>query len=124
MVKDLKDGQWTIENIEEKLKTLTLNRHLQLLLFSKRLQEKLRFSARKTMRTAQTLYEQGFITYMRTDSTALSDEGMAASRLQIEKVFGKEYLPEKGNFTQQKLKMLKKLTKQFGPLKHKISFFR
>ena len=39
LVKDLKDGQWTIENIEEKVKTLTLNRHLQLLLFSKRLQE-------------------------------------------------------------------------------------
>merc|ERR1711991_1216979 len=53
---------------------------------------------------AQTLYEQGFITYMRTDSTALSDEGMASARKQIVDEFGKEYLPEKGNVYSTKVK--------------------
>ena len=104
MVKDLKDGQWTIENIEEKVKNSNPKPPFTTSTLQQEAARKLRFSARKTMRTAQTLYEQGFITYMRTDSTALSDEGMAASRLQIEKVFGKEYLPEKGNFYSTKVK--------------------
>ena len=56
------------------------------------------------MRAAQGLYEQGFITYMRTDSTALSDEGMKASRSEILDRFGKEYLPEKGNIYSTKVK--------------------
>ena len=104
LVKDLKDGQWTIENIEEKVKNSNPKPPFTTSTLQQEAARKLRFSARKTMRTAQTLYEQGFITYMRTDSTALSDEGMAASRLQIEKVFGKEYLPEKGNFYSTKVK--------------------
>ena len=41
---------------------------------------KLRFGAQRTMQVAQRLYEQGWITYMRTDSTTLSDEALAAAR--------------------------------------------
>jgi DNA topoisomerase I len=55
---------------------------------------KLRFTAKRTMRTAQRLYENGYITYMRTDSTHLSDEAVKASRTQIEELFGKENLPD------------------------------
>ena len=43
---------------------------------------KLRFGAQRTMQVAQRLYEQGWITYMRTDSTTLSDEALAAARAQ------------------------------------------
>ena len=46
----------------------------------------------KTMQTAQKLYEQGFITYMRTDSTHLSDEAIQSSRKAVERRYGKEYL--------------------------------
>lgn len=53
---------------------------------------KLGFSARKTMTTAQILYENGFITYMRTDSTSLSDEALNAARTLIAAEFGGEYL--------------------------------
>ncbi len=53
---------------------------------------KLRISARDTMRTAQSLYEQGYITYMRTDSVHLSSEAVAAARSCVEKLYGKEYL--------------------------------
>ena len=56
---------------------------------------KLRFTAQRTMRTAQRLYESGFITYMRTDSTTLSDEALAAARSQVESLFGAEYVPDK-----------------------------
>lgn len=54
----------------------------------------LRFSARHTMGLAQQLYENGFITYMRTDSTTLSDEALGAARKLIAQEFGKEYLPD------------------------------
>ena len=54
---------------------------------------KLRFSAERTMSIAQRLYENGFITYMRTDSTTLSDEALAGARAVIEKEFGAAYLP-------------------------------
>jgi len=53
---------------------------------------KLRFAAKHTMSVAQTLYENGFITYMRTDSTSLSEEGLSAARSLIESEFGKDYL--------------------------------
>ncbi len=53
---------------------------------------KLRMSARDTMRTAQSLYEQGYITYMRTDSVHLSTEAIAAARNCVEKLYGKSYL--------------------------------
>lgn len=56
---------------------------------------KLRFSARQTMSTAQRLYENGFITYMRTDSTSLSSEAVRAARNQIEELFGAENVPDR-----------------------------
>lgn len=55
---------------------------------------RLRMSAKETMRTAQSLFEHGFITYMRTDSTLLSSECIHASRSEIEKDFGKEFLSD------------------------------
>ena len=55
---------------------------------------KLRFTAQRTMRVAQDLYENGYITYMRTDSTNLSDEAVGAARRQIGDLYGSEYLPE------------------------------
>jgi DNA topoisomerase-1 len=56
---------------------------------------RLGFGVKKTMLMAQRLYEAGYITYMRTDSTHLSNDSIAMCRDYIEKKFGKEYLPEK-----------------------------
>ena len=56
---------------------------------------KLRKGVREIMSIAQTLYENGFITYMRTDSPTLSSECISASRRQVEEMFGKEYLSYK-----------------------------
>ncbi len=55
---------------------------------------KLRFSAKKTMQTAQKLYEEGLITYMRTDAVNLSKEAIDACREAILKYFGEAYLPK------------------------------
>ncbi len=61
---------------------------------------KLGLSARDAMRVAQSLYERGFITYMRTDSVNLSQEALTGSRQQIENLYGKEYLnPEPRQYT-------------------------
>jgi len=73
---------------------------------------KLRFSAQRTMRTAQGLYEgieingvsQGLISYMRTDSVHLSDDALADMRTQIKARYGREYLPGKPNFYKTKAK--------------------
>ncbi|THB63906.1 MAG: type I DNA topoisomerase [Spirochaetaceae bacterium] len=53
---------------------------------------KLGLSARETMRTAQRLYEQGFITYMRTDSPSLSSEAIGAARSSVARLYGEDYL--------------------------------
>lgn len=55
---------------------------------------KLRFSAKKTMQVAQKLYEDGLITYMRTDAVNLSKEAIDACREAILKYFGEAYLPK------------------------------
>ncbi|MER5223073.1 type I DNA topoisomerase [Streptomyces flaveus] len=54
---------------------------------------KLGFGAKATMQVAQKLYENGFITYMRTDSTTLSDTAVAAARAQVTQLYGADYLP-------------------------------
>src|SRR5690606_26044509 len=54
---------------------------------------KLRMGSRQTMRTAQTLYENGYITYMRTDSPVLSTQAIDAARRQAAELYGPEYVP-------------------------------
>jgi len=58
---------------------------------------RLSFGVKKTMMLAQRLYEAGYITYMRTDSTNLSGEAVAACRDYIQENFGTKYLPENAN---------------------------
>ncbi|MER5913647.1 type I DNA topoisomerase [Streptomyces sp. NPDC001982] len=54
---------------------------------------KLGFGAKATMQVAQKLYENGYITYMRTDSTTLSDTAISAARAQVTQLYGADYLP-------------------------------
>ncbi|WP_284576551.1 type I DNA topoisomerase [Streptomyces sp. 2P-4] len=65
---------------------------------------KLGFGAKATMQVAQKLYENGFITYMRTDSTTLSDTAVAAARAQVTQLYGADYLPEKARVYAGKVK--------------------
>jgi len=61
---------------------------------------KLRFSADRTMRAAQRLYENGYITYLRTDSTTLSDTAIQAARTQARELYGDEYVsPQPRQYT-------------------------
>ena len=65
---------------------------------------KLRFSAQRAMQVAQRLYEQGFITYMRTDSTTLSDEALTAARAQAREMYGDAYVPDAPRRYERKVK--------------------
>ena len=56
---------------------------------------KLRFSARQTMSVAQSLYENGYITYMRTDSVSLSQQAITAARRQATDLYGADSIPDK-----------------------------
>ncbi|HUJ54437.1 MAG TPA: type I DNA topoisomerase [Gaiellaceae bacterium] len=65
---------------------------------------KLRLTAQTTMRIAQRLYENGYITYMRTDSTTLSESALAAAREQATSLFGADYVPPKERRYERKVK--------------------
>jgi DNA topoisomerase-1 len=103
IVAALKQAAFSVEHIERKERK---KNPLAPFITSRLQQEaarKLRFTAKKTMALAQRLYEGlelgsegavGLITYMRTDSTRLSDDAVSEARQYIETRFGKEYLPE------------------------------
>jgi DNA topoisomerase-1 len=65
---------------------------------------KLRFSAQRAMQVAQRLYEQGYITYMRTDSTTLSDQALTAARTQAREMYGDAYVPDAPRRYERKVK--------------------
>jgi DNA topoisomerase-1 len=65
---------------------------------------KLGFSASSTMSVAQRLYENGFITYMRTDSTTLSETAISAARSQARDLYGPEYVPDAPRIYSSKVK--------------------
>ncbi len=95
LAKELEPGPWVIGDIEEKPLTSRPSPPFITSTLQQEAARKLRFAARKTMRTAQALYEAGYITYMRTDSTHLSGEALNAARNEIKARYGDEYLPEK-----------------------------
>jgi len=95
LVKELESGDWTVTKIEEKPRTSKPKPPFTTSTLQQEASRKLRSSARQTMSTAQKLYENGFITYMRTDSTNLSEEAIAGARQVIQDLYGDDYLPGK-----------------------------
>ncbi len=95
LAEGLLDSRFEVQSVEEKpykrspyppFRTSTLQQEAA---------RKLRFSSSRTMSVAQRLYENGYITYMRTDSTSLADSAVASARSQITKLYGQEYLSPK-----------------------------
>lgn len=83
---------WTVVNLEEKSVTRKPSPPFTTSTLQQEANRKLKLSARDTMRIAQNLYEQGYITYMRTDSVHLSEQALAAARSCVEQMYGREYL--------------------------------
>jgi DNA topoisomerase-1 len=106
IVKSLQDGSWTIAEVEKKER----RRYPTAPFVTSKLQQeaarKLGFQPRRTMQLAQQLYEGvelgnegsvGLITYMRTDSTRVSNDALAAVRQHIQAQYGKDYVPGRPN---------------------------
>lgn len=86
---------WSVTNIDERSSTRKPAPPFTTSTLQQEANRKLRLSARQTMQVAQSLYERGFITYMRTDSVHLSEQAIAAARACVESKYGKEYLSPK-----------------------------
>lgn len=86
------DKAWTVTNLEERPVTRKPSAPFTTSTLQQESNRKLGLSARETMRVAQSLYEQGYITYMRTDSVHLSQQAIAAARDCVEQMYGTNYL--------------------------------
>lgn len=100
----LASGEAKVASIEEKPYTTRPYAPFTTSTLQQEASRKLSFAARRTMQVAQTLYENGLITYMRTDSTTLSDEALKAARSLIEREFGPQYLSSEARIYKTKVK--------------------
>ncbi|ADG68026.1 DNA topoisomerase I [Planctopirus limnophila DSM 3776] len=91
---------WVVSNVETRLQTRKPYPPFTTSTLQQEANRKLGLSARETMQIAQRLYENGFITYMRTDSVSLSQEAISASRACVTNRYGQEFLhPEVRQYT-------------------------
>ncbi|HZU48601.1 MAG TPA: type I DNA topoisomerase [Mycobacterium sp.] len=88
----LRGAQLTVASAEEKPYTRKPYPPFMTSTLQQEAGRKLRFSAERTMSVAQRLYENGYITYMRTDSTTLSESAINAARTQARQLYGEEYV--------------------------------
>jgi DNA topoisomerase-1 len=91
----LTEKTWTVTDLDERPVTRKPAPPFTTSTLQQEANRKLSLSARDTMRTAQNLYEQGYITYMRTDSVHLSAQAIAAARSCVEQMYGQQYLSPK-----------------------------
>ncbi|MFM8294496.1 MAG: type I DNA topoisomerase [Microcystaceae cyanobacterium] len=91
---------WEVSQVEEKPTQRKPSPPFTTSTLQQESNRKLGISARDTMRVAQKLYEEGFITYMRTDSVHLSEQAITAARDCVQAMYGKDYLsPQPRQFT-------------------------
>ncbi|MEU6259260.1 type I DNA topoisomerase [Streptomyces sp. NPDC047043] len=89
----LENTQFSVRSVESKPYRRSPYAPFRTTTLQQEASRKLGFGAKATMQVAQKLYENGYITYMRTDSTTLSDTAVAAARAQVTQLYGADYLP-------------------------------
>ncbi|MEW4455783.1 type I DNA topoisomerase [Bremerella sp. JC817] len=104
LLERIRNADFSVGNLENKPYTSKPAAPFTTSTLQQEANRKLGFTARRTMQVAQSLYENGYITYMRTDSTNLAQVAIDASRKLVESEYGKEYLPEKPRFYASKVK--------------------
>ncbi len=112
---DLRASSPTVVSVEEKAFSASPQPPYVTSTLQQEANSRLRFQARHTMRLAQQLYENGFITYMRTDSTVLSDEAKTAARNLIVERFGREFLSENVRYYRNKVKNVQEAHEAIRP---------
>ena len=100
----LKKCPATVKSVEEKPYTERPYAPFTTSTLQQEANRKFGFTAKTTMGLAQSLYENGYITYMRTDSTTLSDEALRAARKHIQREYGSEFLPDSPRIYSTKVK--------------------
>ncbi len=100
----LEGAAFTVRSVEEKPYKRSPAPPFMTSTLQQEASRKLRFSSQTTMRVAQRLYENGYITYMRTDSTTLSESALTAARAQAAKLYGAEFVPEAPRRYERKVK--------------------
>ncbi|HIZ34693.1 MAG TPA: type I DNA topoisomerase, partial [Candidatus Ruania gallistercoris] len=98
LVTALEHTQMAVASVEEKPYTRRPAAPFTTSTLQQEASRKLRMNSRQAMRVAQGLYENGYITYMRTDSVALSGQAINAARRQATELYGNEFVPEKPRF--------------------------
>ncbi|MEA2718031.1 MAG: topoisomerase, partial [Actinomycetota bacterium] len=100
----LRDADFTVRSVDEKPYHRSPYPPFMTSTLQQEAGRKLRYTAQRTMSTAQRLYENGYITYMRTDSTNLSETAVAAARRQAAELYGPEYGPAQPRRYEKKVK--------------------
>ena len=89
----LEDTRFAVRSVESKPYRRSPYAPFRTTTLQQEASRKLGFGAKATMQVAQKLYENGYITYMRTDSTTLSETAVTAARAQVTQLYGADYLP-------------------------------
>ncbi len=90
----LAESTFTVRSVEQKPGTRKPSAPFMTSTLQQEASRKLRWGAQRTMRVAQGLYERGYITYMRTDSTTLSESALRAAREQAAQLYGRDHVAE------------------------------
>ncbi|GAB2740311.1 type I DNA topoisomerase [Nocardioides pakistanensis] len=104
LVAGLHDTEFSVRSVESKPYRRSPYAPFRTTTLQQEASRKLGYGASRTMSIAQRLYENGFITYMRTDSITLSETAIAAAREQVRELYGSEYLPDKPRVFASKVK--------------------
>jgi DNA topoisomerase I len=104
LVSRLADTDFAVRSVEEKPYRRSPYPPFMTSTLQQEASRKLRFGSQRTMQVAQRLYENGFITYMRTDSTTLSDQAIEAARSQARALYGADYVPAQARRYDKKVK--------------------
>jgi len=100
----LRDQQFSVRSVESKPYRRSPYAPFRTTTLQQEASRKLGYGASRTMSVAQRLYENGFITYMRTDSVTLSGTAVSAARAQVRELYGADYLPPQPRTYQSKVK--------------------
>ncbi|HYW80820.1 MAG TPA: type I DNA topoisomerase, partial [Thermoguttaceae bacterium] len=118
----LKSAECRVENVEVKPYTTKPYPPFTTSTLQQEANRKCRFTARQTMQVAQGLYENGHITYMRTDSTNLAAVAVEAARDLVMSQYGNDYLPDKPRTYQTKVKNAQEAHEAIRPAGHPFDF--
>ena len=118
LVARLLEGEARVSNVEDKPYTTRPYPPFTTSTLQQEANRKYNFTARHTMQLAQSLYETGHITYMRTDSTSLAAVAVEAARGLVRSQYGPEYLPEKPRAYQTKVKNAQEAHEAIRPAGH------